>query len=104
MPFRTIKAEWLKVIQLFVVFQFSRLRELDEILTLAIVAVCASRAAVKSAISCWMASKVMAGVLDVDDPFEEAFLSTKDNALRGYGMIHEDGDNDAMMEMMMKER
>ncbi|GKF70762.1 hypothetical protein Tco_0203819, partial [Tanacetum coccineum] len=29
-------------------------------------AVCASRAAIKSTVSCQMASKVMAGVLDVD--------------------------------------
>ncbi|GJV49217.1 hypothetical protein Tco_1439429 [Tanacetum coccineum] len=35
-------------------------------ITLAMAAVCASRAAVKSAISCRMASKVMAGVSDVD--------------------------------------
>ncbi|GJV25607.1 hypothetical protein Tco_1378302 [Tanacetum coccineum] len=43
------------------------------LLALAMAAVCASRAAVKSTISCRMASKV-----------------------RGYGMIHEDGDNDAI--------
>ncbi|GJV64650.1 hypothetical protein Tco_1475478 [Tanacetum coccineum] len=36
------------------------------LLALAMAAVCASRAAVKSAISCRMASKVMTGVLDVD--------------------------------------
>ncbi|GJV16526.1 putative ribonuclease H-like domain-containing protein [Tanacetum coccineum] len=36
------------------------------LLALAMAAVCASRAAVKSAISCRMASKVMAGVSDVD--------------------------------------
>ncbi|GKB05012.1 hypothetical protein Tco_0833207 [Tanacetum coccineum] len=40
----------------------------------AMVAACASRAAIKSAISCRRASKVMAGV--------------------SYGMIHGDGDND----------
>ncbi|GKC82471.1 hypothetical protein Tco_1138188 [Tanacetum coccineum] len=56
-------------------------------------AVCASRAAVKSAISCRMASKVMAGVSDVD-VLLGGILSTQDNA--GYGMIHEDGDNDAI--------
>ncbi|GKG12171.1 hypothetical protein Tco_0346408 [Tanacetum coccineum] len=55
---------------------------------------CASRAAVKSAISCRMASKVMAGVSDVN-VLLGGILSTQDNA--GYGMIHndEDGDNDA---------
>ncbi|GJZ95971.1 hypothetical protein Tco_0668305, partial [Tanacetum coccineum] len=36
------------------------------LLALAMAAVCASRAAVKSAVSCRMASKVMAGVSDVD--------------------------------------
>ncbi|GJV89857.1 hypothetical protein Tco_1533795 [Tanacetum coccineum] len=36
------------------------------LLALAMAAVYASRAAVKSAVSCWMASKVMAGVSDVD--------------------------------------
>ncbi|GKA79080.1 hypothetical protein Tco_0785676, partial [Tanacetum coccineum] len=63
------------------------------LLALAMVAVCASRAAVKSAISCRMASKVMAGVSDVD-VLLGGILSTQDNA--GYGMIHEDGDNDAI--------
>ncbi|GKG02766.1 hypothetical protein Tco_0310402, partial [Tanacetum coccineum] len=38
----------------------------DPTLALDMAAVCASRAAVKSAISCRMASKVMAGVSDVD--------------------------------------
>ncbi|GJV32777.1 hypothetical protein Tco_1393177 [Tanacetum coccineum] len=55
-------------------------------------AVCASKAAVKSAISCQMASKVMAGVSDADFLLGD-ILSTQDNT--GYGMIHEDGDNDA---------
>ncbi|GJU51393.1 hypothetical protein Tco_1220948 [Tanacetum coccineum] len=36
------------------------------LLALTMAAVCASRAAVKSTISCRMASKVMAGVSDVD--------------------------------------
>ncbi|GKD13031.1 hypothetical protein Tco_1197438 [Tanacetum coccineum] len=56
-------------------------------------AICTSRAAVKSTISCRMASKVMAGVSDVD-VLLGGILSTQDNA--GYGMIHEDGDNDAI--------
>ncbi|GJR97580.1 hypothetical protein Tco_0269754 [Tanacetum coccineum] len=63
------------------------------LLALAMAAVCASRAAVKSVISCRMASKVMAGVSDVD-VLLGGILSTQDNAV--YGMIHEDGDNDAI--------
>ncbi|GJX03485.1 hypothetical protein Tco_0189401 [Tanacetum coccineum] len=63
------------------------------LLALAMTTVCASRAAVKSAISCRMASKVMAGVSYVD-VLLGGILSTKDNT--GYGMIHEDGDNDAI--------
>ncbi|GJV43853.1 hypothetical protein Tco_1428389 [Tanacetum coccineum] len=39
---------------------------LVRLLALTMAAVCASRAAVKSAVSCQMASKVMAGVSDVD--------------------------------------
>ncbi|GKG13303.1 hypothetical protein Tco_0350263 [Tanacetum coccineum] len=54
-------------------------------------AVCASRATVKSAISCRMASKVMAGVSDVD-VLLGGILSTYENMY--YGMIHRDGDND----------
>ncbi|GKF01557.1 hypothetical protein Tco_0028480, partial [Tanacetum coccineum] len=46
-----------------------------------------------SLISCRMAAKVMAGVSDVD-VLLGGILSTKDNT--GYGMIHEDGDNDAI--------
>ncbi|GJU00146.1 hypothetical protein Tco_0195157 [Tanacetum coccineum] len=45
------------------------------LLALAIAAVCASRAIIKSAVSCRMASKVMAGVLDVD-VFLGGILST----------------------------
>ncbi|GJU64359.1 hypothetical protein Tco_1246194 [Tanacetum coccineum] len=62
------------------------------LLALAMAVVCASRAAVKSAISYRTASKVMAGVSDVD-VLLGGILSTQDN--EGYGMIHEDGDNDA---------
>ncbi|GJR79323.1 hypothetical protein Tco_0150108 [Tanacetum coccineum] len=40
------------------------------LLALAMAAVCASKAAVKSAVSCRMASKVMAGVLDVEDELD----------------------------------
>ncbi|GJS46889.1 hypothetical protein Tco_0597010 [Tanacetum coccineum] len=61
---------------------------------LAIDAACAFRAEeMPSLISCRMAAKVMAGVSDVD-VLLGGILSTKDNA--GYGMIHEDGDNDAI--------
>ncbi|GKE22920.1 hypothetical protein Tco_1434432 [Tanacetum coccineum] len=49
------------------------------LLALAMAAVYASRAAVKSAISCRMASKVMAGVSDVD-VLLGGILSTQDNA------------------------
>ncbi|GJV73627.1 hypothetical protein Tco_1493622 [Tanacetum coccineum] len=57
------------------------------LLALAIDATCAFRAEeMPSLISCRMAAKVMAGVLDVDITSFE----------RGYGMIHEDGDNDAI--------
>ncbi|GJY92788.1 hypothetical protein Tco_0508570 [Tanacetum coccineum] len=61
------------------------------LLALAMAAVYAFRAAVKSAVSCRMTSKVMAGVSDVD-VLLGGILSTQDNAY--YGMIHEDGDND----------
>ncbi|GKF39792.1 hypothetical protein Tco_0119853 [Tanacetum coccineum] len=61
------------------------------LLALAMAAVCASRAVVRSAISCRMASKVMAGVSDVD-VLLGGILSTEDNTY--YGMIHGDGDND----------
>ncbi|GJW32749.1 hypothetical protein Tco_0052781 [Tanacetum coccineum] len=57
------------------------------LLALAMAAVCASRAAVKSTVSCRMASKVMAGVSDVD-VLLGGILSTKDNT-------DKDGDNDA---------
>ncbi|GJV02805.1 hypothetical protein Tco_1336374 [Tanacetum coccineum] len=64
------------------------------LLALAIDAACAFRAEeMPSLISCRMAAKVMAGVSDVD-VLLGGILSTKDNA--GYGMIHEDGDNDAI--------
>ncbi|GKC15384.1 hypothetical protein Tco_1012166, partial [Tanacetum coccineum] len=59
------------------------------LLALAMAVVCASRAVVKSAISCWMASKVMAGVSDVD-VLLGGILSIEDNT--GYD---KDGDNDA---------
>ncbi|GJW08519.1 hypothetical protein Tco_1570942 [Tanacetum coccineum] len=59
---------------------FSRSVFLLKLLEFAMAAACAFRAKeMPSLISCRMASKVMAGVSDVD----------------GYGMIHEDGDNDA---------
>ncbi|GKE42111.1 hypothetical protein Tco_1469395 [Tanacetum coccineum] len=58
------------------------------LLAFAIDVACAFRAEeMPSLISCRMAAKVMAGVSDVD-----VLLG----ALRGYGMIHEDGDNDAI--------
>ncbi|GJV02200.1 hypothetical protein Tco_1335769 [Tanacetum coccineum] len=63
------------------------------LLALAMAAVCASRAAVKSAVSCRMASKVMAGVSDVD-VLLGGILSTKDNTEIMMQMV----------EMMMKER
>ncbi|GJV71081.1 hypothetical protein Tco_1491076 [Tanacetum coccineum] len=64
------------------------------LLALAIDAACAFRAEeMPSLISCRMAAKVMAGVSDVD-VLLGGILSTKDNT--GYGMIHEDGDNDAI--------
>ncbi|GKA68084.1 hypothetical protein Tco_0768001 [Tanacetum coccineum] len=64
------------------------------LLALAIDAACAFRAEeMPSLISCWMAAKVMAGVSDVD-VLLGGILSTEDNT--GYGMIHEDGDNDAI--------
>ncbi|GJV55388.1 hypothetical protein Tco_1456393 [Tanacetum coccineum] len=64
------------------------------LLALAIDAACAFRAEeMPSLISCRMAAKVMAGVSDVD-VLLGGILSTQDNA--GYGMIHEDGDNDAI--------
>ncbi|GJW18299.1 hypothetical protein Tco_0025735 [Tanacetum coccineum] len=78
------------------------------LLALAIDAACAFRAEeIPSLISCLDGgAKVMAGVSDVESLLE-AFLSKKINAvvrmtsqvlkaLRGYGMIHEDGDNDAI--------
>ncbi|GKB69177.1 hypothetical protein Tco_0930589 [Tanacetum coccineum] len=61
----------------------------------AMTAVYASRAAVKSAISCRMASKVMVGVLDVDVLLGGIYIHKIKRTFRGYGMIHEDGDNDA---------
>ncbi|GJX55688.1 hypothetical protein Tco_0285585 [Tanacetum coccineum] len=65
------------------------------LLALAIDAACAFRAEeMPSLISCWMAAKVMAGVSDVD-VLLGGILSTKDNA-QGYGMTHEDGDNDVI--------
>ncbi|GKF15743.1 hypothetical protein Tco_0057205, partial [Tanacetum coccineum] len=64
------------------------------LLSLAIDATCAFRAEeMPSLISYWMAAKVMAGVLDVD-VLLGGILSTQDNT--GYGMIHEDRDNDAI--------
>ncbi|GJT19480.1 hypothetical protein Tco_0878186 [Tanacetum coccineum] len=64
------------------------------LLVLAIDAACAFRAEeMPSLISCWMAANVMDGVLDVD-VLLGGILSTQDNA--GYGMIHEDEDNDAI--------
>ncbi|GJT39521.1 hypothetical protein Tco_0939386 [Tanacetum coccineum] len=68
------------------------------LLSLAIDAACAFRAEeMPSLISCWMAAKVMAGVSDVD-VLLGGILSTQEITLtlRGYGMIHEDGDNDAI--------
>ncbi|GJS29181.1 hypothetical protein Tco_0489801 [Tanacetum coccineum] len=63
------------------------------LLVFAMLAACAFKAEeMPSLISCWMAAKVMAGVSDVD-VLLGGILSTQDNA--GYGMIHEDGDNDA---------
>ncbi|GKA25299.1 hypothetical protein Tco_0711408 [Tanacetum coccineum] len=59
---------------------------------LPLAAVYASKAAVKSAISCRMASKIMASVLDVD-VLLGGILSTQDNTY--HGMIYDDGDNDA---------
>ncbi|GJU38787.1 hypothetical protein Tco_1191744 [Tanacetum coccineum] len=60
----------------------------------AIDAACTFRAEeMPSLISCRMASKVMTGVSDVD-VLLGGILSTKDDT--GYGMIHEDGDNDAI--------
>ncbi|GJU49271.1 ribonuclease H-like domain-containing protein [Tanacetum coccineum] len=64
------------------------------LLVLAIDATCACRAEeMPLLISCWMAAKVMAGVLDVD-VLLGGIISTQDNT--GYGMTHEDGDNDAI--------
>ncbi|GJT22872.1 retrovirus-related pol polyprotein from transposon TNT 1-94, partial [Tanacetum coccineum] len=61
------------------------------------VAACASKAAVKSAISCRRASKVMAGVSDVDVLYKITCSKNDITSFeRGYGMIHEDGDNDAI--------
>ncbi|GJZ26018.1 putative ribonuclease H-like domain-containing protein, partial [Tanacetum coccineum] len=73
------------------------------LLVLAMAAVCASRAAAKLAISCRMASIVMAGVSDVS-PSWGGHISIKiekcnrmtHSFRKGYGMIHEDGDNDAI--------
>ncbi|GJR40147.1 hypothetical protein Tco_1215831 [Tanacetum coccineum] len=53
---------------------------------------CASRAAVKSAVSCRMASKVMAGVSDVD-VLLGGILSTKDNTR----IEEEDGGMDSLL-------
>ncbi|GJV11630.1 hypothetical protein Tco_1353171 [Tanacetum coccineum] len=62
------------------------------LLALAIDAACAFRAEeMPSLISCQMAAKVMAGVSDVD-VLLGGILSTQDH--KGYGMIHEGGDND----------
>ncbi|GJV77114.1 hypothetical protein Tco_1508698 [Tanacetum coccineum] len=66
------------------------------LLALAMAAVCASRAAVKSAVSCRMASKVMAGVSDVDVLLGGILSHKITRTLKGYGMIHEDRDNDAI--------
>ncbi|GKF60385.1 hypothetical protein Tco_0177171, partial [Tanacetum coccineum] len=55
-------------------------------------AACAFRAEeMPSLISCWMAAKVMAGVLDVD-VLLRGILSTEDNTYLWYN--DEDGDND----------
>ncbi|GKE92712.1 hypothetical protein Tco_1573807, partial [Tanacetum coccineum] len=61
------------------------------LLALAMAAVYTSRAAVKSAISCRMASKVMAGVSDVD-VLLGGILSTQDNA-KYRGSNSNDGGN-----------
>ncbi|GJV11048.1 hypothetical protein Tco_1352589 [Tanacetum coccineum] len=60
----------------------------------AMVAACASRAAViPSVMSCWMAAKVMAGVLDVDVLLGGRFFQLIQTL--GYGMIHNDEDRDS---------
>ncbi|GJR33565.1 hypothetical protein Tco_1209249 [Tanacetum coccineum] len=71
------------------------------LLALAIDAACAFRAEeMPSLISCWIAAKVMVGVMLTS--FWEAFYKrtcSKNDITsleRGYGMIHEDGDNDAI--------
>ncbi|GJW62517.1 hypothetical protein Tco_0111852 [Tanacetum coccineum] len=67
--FRTIKVERLIADKTLCSFLFLLARSsirLVGLQRLAMAAVCASRAAVKSAVSCRMASKVMAGVSDVD--------------------------------------
>ncbi|GJX38423.1 hypothetical protein Tco_0251726 [Tanacetum coccineum] len=56
--------------------EYDSVRVPVRLLALAMAAVCASRAAVKSAVSCRMASKVMAGVLDVDVLLGGHFYST----------------------------
>ncbi|GJZ83666.1 hypothetical protein Tco_0648839 [Tanacetum coccineum] len=57
------------------------------LLALAIIAACASRAtAMLSTISCWMAAKVMAGVLDVDDSTEILEFKTSRDRYRDNGM------------------
>ncbi|GJT66973.1 ribonuclease H-like domain-containing protein [Tanacetum coccineum] len=67
---------------------------LVSIVNIAMLAACAFKAGeMPSLISCRMAAKVMVGVSDVD-VLLGGILSTKDNAV--YGMIHEDGDNDAI--------
>ncbi|GJX31156.1 hypothetical protein Tco_0241011 [Tanacetum coccineum] len=79
----------------------------------AMAAACASRAVVKSAISCRRASKVMAGVSDVDvllggilfnidKTRSKIVISQVLKALRSCGMIHGAGCNDQNVEMMME--
>ncbi|GJX01296.1 hypothetical protein Tco_0185209 [Tanacetum coccineum] len=88
--------------KLFVVFPIS-LQEFSKIgcsilglLALAMEAVCASRATVKSAISCRMASKVMAGVSDVDVLLGGILFQIREHGHLGvYGMIHEEEIIDA---------
>ncbi|GJS48854.1 hypothetical protein Tco_0598975 [Tanacetum coccineum] len=68
------------------------------LLALAIDAACAFRAEeMPSLISCRMAAKVMAGVQMSDVLLGRHSIKQKiSHTLRGYGMIHEDGDNDAI--------
>ncbi|GKA24083.1 hypothetical protein Tco_0710116 [Tanacetum coccineum] len=84
-PFRTIEVERLTANELFIVSRFCYKSSSRSSVPVGITstchccraAVCASRAAVKSSISCRMASKVMAGVSDVD-VLLGGILSTKD--------------------------